>query len=196
MRSGQPFWKQPIAVAVYSAGHTPWLLKNPCTVNGDSVPSLTSSAWARSHHCCALSSVLYICSVHHLLIITSSLCCTSCFLLYLSPLLFLAPHLLLCAAPVQGWSCRAEAEGVFVVNREAGEPTPDQRFMKKCGDLGTDLLLQRFSSCLFLFLASPGMLNVDWWMFPNSAFPTLSATTTSRYTFLTFQFSYFFQLLF
>lgn len=60
-----------------------------------------------------------------------------------------------------GWSCRAEAEGVFVVNREAGEPTPDLRFMKKCGDLGTDLLLQRFSSCLFLFLASPGMLNVD-----------------------------------
>lgn len=123
----RPFRQQPIAVAPSVAGHAPLHLKNPRTVNGDSVPSLTSSARARSHHCRALSSLLYICSVHHLLLlIASPRCRTSCFHLSLCPRRSCrSPHLLLCAAPVQAGVCRAEAESVFVLKREGGESPAD-----------------------------------------------------------------------
>lgn len=139
---------------------------------------------ARSHHCCALSSVLYICSVHlsahHyrislLYFLFSSLSVPTALSLS-TP----SPVCCTCA----GWSCRAEAEGVFVVTREGREPTANtwptfHEDMWRFRDWSPPPAL------LHLFLASPGMLNVDWWMFPNSAFPTLSAITTSRYTFLT-----------
>lgn len=68
---------------------------------------------------------------------------------------------------------------------------PDQYLLRIWGDLGTDLLLQLFPSCLsvvvfefFFKIATSGMLNKDWWMFPNCVSLTLSATTTSRCFFI------------
>lgn len=96
---------------------------------------------------------------------------TSCFLSSslpqvlssVSPPLFLSPHVLL-SLSVQHL-CRLELVGprqkvflyiyIFVCVEQGREGrqhpgTPDQHFLKICGDLGTDLLLQLFASCLFI----------------------------------------------
>ena len=199
----------------------PLLLKSPHVFNGDSVPSLTSSAWVRSQHCCSpsicLLSVILSFSIHHSLVFAP--CLPSCFLSASLPQL-LPPRssawyhhhsssrntYVLLSLSVQHL-CRLEFAGprqkvfflcvcvcvcVCVEEGREGRQHPgtlDQHFIKICGDLGTDLLLLlQLSplSCLFIisflffFIATPGMLNVDWWMFPNCASLTLSATTTSR----------------
>lgn len=66
--------------------------------------------------------------------------------------------------------CRAEAGGFFIFvcveqGREGRQHpgTPDQHFIKICGDLGTDLLLKLFPQLFvyLFFIEPPGMLNVD-----------------------------------
>lgn len=122
----RPFRQRPIAVAPSAAGHAPSHLKNPRTVNGDSVPSLTSSVRARSHHCRALSSLLYICSVHHLLLlIASPRRRISCFHLFLCPRTLSslsAPSPVRCTCA--GWSLPGRSRKCFCAEqRGRGEPS-------------------------------------------------------------------------
>lgn len=57
---GQPSPGRPMAAAPYATSHALLLLKSPHIFNGDSIPSLTYSAWVRSHHCCSPSICLYL----------------------------------------------------------------------------------------------------------------------------------------
>lgn len=196
----QPSQNGPMIVNPYAPGHSSLLLKSP--------PRLQ---WRLSPFTYFLSpsalSPLLLTSLYSL-ILSPSLPSSSFSTLFttFTSSLHLLPHvhLFLClshSSPrlvlrVQQQLCRLEFVGlrekvVFIYSfcecvcwtgREGRQhPTPDQHFIQKCGDLGTDLLLQRFLSYLSAFLiATPGMPNVDWWMFPNFAFLTLSATTTSR----------------
>lgn len=94
--------------------------------------------------------------------------------------------------------CRLEFSGqrkkvfflfcVCVLNWEGGETTPNtwptfHREMWTLRNWSPPAFPQLF--IFFFFIATPGMLNVDWWMFPNSASLTLSATTTSRCIYFT-----------
>lgn len=193
----QPSQNGPMIVAPYAPGHSSLLLKSPPLLQWRLSPFtyfLSPSALSPL----LLTSILLF-SVHHSPHL-HSLFATFTSSLHLLPQV----HLFLClplSSPrlvlrVQQHLCRLEFVGLrekvflfiyFVsvvcwTGREGRQhPTPDQHFIQKCGDLGTDLLLQHFPSYLSAFLiATPGMPNVDWWMFPNSAFLTLSATTTSR----------------
>lgn len=102
----------------------------------------------------------------------------SCFCLY-------SEHLcrLELVGPRQTWFCWKRGG-----RRDNTQELHEQHFFKICGHIGTELFLQPFSSCLRLIFATPGMLNVDWWMFPNCASLTPSATTTSKCIFTCFIF--------
>lgn len=162
----------------------------------------------QSHHLCSTSSrcspfPLFISSWGSFFVFSS--------LLFLGPPLFFSPAVLL--SPSVRHLCRLEFVGprqkvflffssslfifilsVQVEHRREGKQhpgPPDQYLLRIWGDLGTDLLLQLFPSCLsvvvfefFFKIATSGMLNKDWWMFPNCVSLTLSATTTSRCFFI------------
>lgn len=162
----------------------------------------------QSHHLCSTSSrcspfPLFISSWGSFFVFSS--------LLFLGPPLFFSPAVLL--SPSVRHLCRLEFVGprqkvflffssslfifilsVQVEHRREGKQhpgPPDQCLLRIWGDLGTDLLLQLFPSCLsvvvfefFFKIATSGMLNKDWWMFPNCVSLTLSATTTSRCFFI------------
>lgn len=123
MLSGQPFWKQPIAAAVYAADHTPWLLKNPLhrqwrlSPVTDFLSPSTLSSLLRSFLCCL--HLLCPSNAHHYLVSLLYFLFSS---LSVSAALSLSTPSPVCCT-CAGWSCWAEAEGVFVVNREGGEPT-------------------------------------------------------------------------
>lgn len=112
------------------------------------------------------------------------------------------------AAPVQTGVCWAEAEGFSFFfffsfyfyfkcagwTQEGGEAAPGTTWpmfienMRRFRNWSpASAFPQLFICCcfwIFFKIATSGMLNKDWWMFPNCVSLTLSATTTSRCFFI------------
>lgn len=162
----------------------------------------------QSHHLCSTSSrcspfPLFISSWGSFFVFSS--------LLFLGPPLFFSPAVLL--SPSVRHLCRLEFVGprqkVFLFfssslfyfyfkcagwTQEGGEAAPGTTWpifienMRRFRNWSpASAFPQLFICCcfwIFFKIATSGMLNKDWWMFPNCVSLTLSATTTSRCFFI------------